>query len=323
MPDAGVYPTGAAARDWFVLERRGARTLHDPWTHQGVLIEDEAVPGGGRERVATVFLTGRECPWRCAMCDLWRYTTTADTPPGAIATQVTAARAELAAASPAVTALKLYNAGSFFDPRAVPDGDYDGVAAALDGLARVVVESHPALVGVRVDRLLAALARRSGGTPPALEVAMGLETSHPDALDRLNKHFTVADFTRAAAALAARSVALRVFLLISPPFVPPDQQEAWLRRSIDTALSCGASIVSLVPTRGGNGTMEAFAADGRFREPDLPEIERAVRLAVAHARGRAVVLVDLWDLDRFAPPSVEATAARERLHALNLAQAVA
>ena len=56
--------------------------------------------------------------------------------------------------------MKLYNAGSFFDPRAVPDADYDGVAAALAGLSRVIVESHPALVGPRVDRLLDALARQ-------------------------------------------------------------------------------------------------------------------------------------------------------------------
>ena len=53
--------------------------------------------------------------------------------------------------------MKLYNAGSFFDPRAVPEADYDDVAAALAGLSRVIVESHPALVGPRVDRLLASL----------------------------------------------------------------------------------------------------------------------------------------------------------------------
>ena len=58
--------------------------------------------------------------------------------------------------------MKLYNAGSFFDPRAVPDADYEGVAAALAGLSRVIVESHPALVGPRVDRLLGALARITG-----------------------------------------------------------------------------------------------------------------------------------------------------------------
>ena len=70
------YPAHARpARDRFVLERRGPRPQHDPWRHQGLIVEDERAADGGRARMATVFLTGRECPWRCAMCDLWRYTT--------------------------------------------------------------------------------------------------------------------------------------------------------------------------------------------------------------------------------------------------------
>ena len=118
--------------------------------------------------------------------------------------------------------MKLYNAGSFFDPRAVPEDDYGGIAGQLAGLDRVIVESHPALVGPRVDKLLDALARHAAasGAPPRLEVAMGLETVHPDALDKLNKRMTVDDFVRAAGLLRRRDVALRVFLLISPPGVP-------------------------------------------------------------------------------------------------------
>ena len=83
-----------------------------------------------------------------------------------------------------MTQIKLYNAGSFFDPRAVPEADYDAVAAELDGLSRVIVESHPALVGPRVDRFLEALRRRSEAEAVQLEVAMGLETVHPEALER-------------------------------------------------------------------------------------------------------------------------------------------
>ena len=83
MPDAAAFPDTAAARDRFVLDRRGPRPRHDPWRHQGVLVEDERTADGRRARVATAFLTGRECPWRCTMCDLWRYTTVEDTPRGA------------------------------------------------------------------------------------------------------------------------------------------------------------------------------------------------------------------------------------------------
>ena len=320
-PASEPYPASAAARDRFVVARRPARPLHDPWQHQGLIVEDEPA-SGGVSRVATVLLTGRECPWRCAMCDLWRFTTEADTPPGAIPAQVRAARAAIRSEPVPVTAMKLYNAGSFFDPRAVPESDYDAVAGTLEGLSRVVVESHPALVGPRVDRLIDALERhRAPDGPAALEVAMGLETAHPQALERLNKRFTLETFARAARALGDRGVSLRVFLLISPPFVPRDEQDAWLLRSIDAAFSCGASVVSLVPTRPGNGTLEALSQDD-FLQPRLSDVERSLSLALAHAAGRGLVLADLWDLDRLTRCGACFPTRAERLRATNLAQRV-
>ena len=42
---------------------------------------------------------------------------------------------------------------------------------------------------------------------------------------------------RRAEALRSRGVALRTFLLVSPPFVRADEQDAWLLHSIDVALS--------------------------------------------------------------------------------------
>jgi radical SAM enzyme (TIGR01210 family) len=219
--------------------------------------------------------------------------------------------------------MKLYNAGSFFDPRAVPEADYDAVAGATAGLSRVIVESHPALVGPRVDRLLAALdGHRTAGRSTALEVAMGLETVHPEALDRLNKRFTFAGFASAARALADRGVALRVFLLISLPFVATHDQDSWLLRSIDAAFSCGATVISLVPTRGGNGAVDALTPLGLFHAPALEDIERSVTLALAHANGRGRVFVDLWDLERFARCRSCYVTRRARLETMNLEQRV-
>ena len=269
-----------------------------------------------------MFLVGRECPWRCAMCDLWRYTTTGDTPPGAIAGQVAAARSELPAEGAPVTAMKLYNAGNFFDPRAVPEGDYDAVADALAGLSHVIVESHPALVGPRVDRLRAALERHRGGqAAPSLEVAMGLETVHGAALERLNKKMTVEEFVVAAGRLQSLGVGLRVFLLVSPPFVPPAEQDYWLLRSIEAACDAGASAIALIPTRPGNGALDAVAADGCFQPPTLGDLERSLDLALAEAAARSArVFADLWDLERLAACAHCFDARRERLRRTNLDQ---
>jgi hypothetical protein len=208
---------------------------------------------------------------------------------------------------------------------------------------RVVVESHPALVGDRTWRMRD---RLTGARPGArLEVAMGLETAHPSALEQLNKGITVDSFAAAARSLSSHGVDLRVFLLIHPPFVPADDQAAWLARSVDVAFDNGASVVSLIPTRGGNGAMEALATTKHFTAPSLIDIERAAAIGLARAalrpaadghpdqagkkaatevsrpsRGRT--FVDTWDLPRFASCSHCAQARQARLTQLNLDQRV-
>jgi len=311
--------TSSAARDRFVLDRRPARPLLDPWRYQDLVVEDERAVDGHAARTATVFLTGRECPWRCVMCDLWRYTISGDTPPGAIPAQMTAARQRIDREPSAVTQIKLYNAGNFFDPRAVPEEDYGAIAKTLAGFVHVVVESHPALVGDRVDRWLEALSAGSGGSP-RLEVAMGLETAHPEALERLNKRMTVDQFAHAADALTRRGVLVRVFLLIAPPFIPTGEQPEWLLRSVDTAFDCGASVVTLIPTRTGNGAIDALSAERLFHPPTLDEVERSVEDALVRARGRGRLFADVWDLERLSECPACFSARRDRLHTMNLEQ---
>jgi radical SAM enzyme (TIGR01210 family) len=294
-----AYPEAAAARDRFIIDLRGPRPRHDPWRYQDLVIDDEPTERGGVARVGTVFLTGRECPWRCAMCDLWRFTTRHDTPAGAIPAQIQAARETWRTHGEDISRVKLYNASNFFDPRAVPENDYAAIGAQLAGLDQVIVESHPALIGDRVSRFAVAI----GGT--RLEVAMGLETAHPAALDALNKRMTVDDFSSAAADLHRRNISLRVFLLISPPFVPHEEQDTWLLKSVAFAEECGASVISLIPARGGNGTMEILTAQGLFRPPTREDVSRSLELVSARATGHepratshgpraARILLDPW-----------------------------
>jgi radical SAM enzyme (TIGR01210 family) len=314
-----VYPATHGDRDRFVLARRGARPARDAWRHQGVLLEPERNADGAIETTATVFLTGRECPWRCVMCDLWQHTTVTDTPVGALPAQVAEAVTMLRADDARATVIKLYNAGSFFDRRAVPLADHDAIAAHLGGFTRVIVESHPSLVGDQTWRFRERLERRRAGT--RLEVAIGLETAHPDALAAINKRITVDDVGRAAEALAAHDIDLRVFLLVHPPFVSPVDQDEWLARSVACAFACGATAVSLIPTRPTEGAMQALAAEGRFAVPSLLDVERSLvvgRLAAGAGR----LFVDTWDLERFASCPVCAHERRARLSRHNLEQLV-
>ena len=309
------YPSSSSERDRWIVARRPARNVRDPWQPYAFLCEPETGPAGLSVAVATVFLTNRECPYRCLMCDLWRDTLEETVPPGAIAAQV---RYALERLSPARW-LKLYNAGSFFDPRAIPEVEYEAVAELAAPFERVIVECHPALVGPRALRFRDLLAQASGGRA-RLEVAMGLETIHPEVLPRLNKRMTLEQFRTAAALLAREGIALRVFLLLRPPWLTEAEGVEWACRSLEFAGECGAEVCTVIPTRAGNGALEELTRTGEFSPPGLPSLETALEYGLQMGGPR--VFADLWDAERFATcPECSATRL-SRLAVMNETQCV-
>ncbi len=304
-----AYPSTDRERDRWILERRPERNRLDPSRPYAALVEEEAAENGEVVSVATIFLTNRECPWRCLMCDLWKNTLAEPAPPGAIAAQIRAALASL----PRARQIKLYNAGSFFDPQAIRPEEHEEIAALVRPFERVIVESHPALVGERCLRFRDLLDGQ-------LEVALGLETVHPEVLPRLNKRMSLGDFQRAAAFLQHARVALRVFVLVGLPFVEEEEALDWACRSIHFAFDCGATAVSLIPTRAGNGALDALAERGEFTQPGLANLESAFDFGLALGRGR--VFADLWDLERFGRCGSCLPARAARLRETNLRQTV-
>lgn len=319
-PASDPYPAAGVARDRWVLARRTPRPSLDLTRPQAFFTEREADAEGRVETGLTVLLTSRECPWRCVMCDLWRNTVPGRVPVGSIPRQLAVA---LAGVKPGTLGgpLKLYNSGSFFDPLAVPPEDYPVLARLAVGFTRVVVESHPALVGRRVvnflDQLHAA-AEAAGRSTPRLEVAMGLETADPEVLAKLNKRLTLEQFRRAADFLRRHAVALRVFILVQPPFAPPAQAVEGAVRAVDFARDCGAAVSVLIPTRPGNGALEALAAAGQFTPPRLDTLEAALEHSLCPTRGR--VFADLWNLEVISHCLACYPARHQRLERINLEQ---
>jgi radical SAM enzyme (TIGR01210 family) len=295
------YPEQPAERDRWILSRRPDRASLDPLRPYAFVAEEECSPDGAVIPGVAVFLTNRECPWRCVMCDLWKNTLTESVPIGAIPAQIDFALARL----PQACQIKLYNSGSFFDPRAIPVEDFPAIADRVKSFERVIVESHPALIGEPVLRF------RDRLNAP-LEVAMGLETVHPEILPRLNKRMSTGQFADAAAFLRKHAMDLRVFVLVQPPFMRAEEALEWAARSIDFAFDCGASVVTLIPTRGGNGAMEELAANGDLSRPEISTLESAFAYGLGLHRGR--VFVDLWDM----PPNQRVV----RLTEMNLRQTI-
>ena len=306
---ASTYPENAADRDRWILARRPVRAELDPGVPHAYFVEEERSADGEVVPVATIFLTNRECPFRCVMCDLWRNTLSESVPSGAIPEQIDSALKQM----PPARVVKLYNSGSFFDPRAIPVDDYPAIADRVQTFERVIVECHPAYVGERC------VAFRNLMTGP-LEVAMGLETAHPGVLEKLNKRLTLEQFASATEFLRGNGIDLRVFILVQPPFMKTAESLYWAQRSLDFAFDCGATAATLIPTRAGNGALDALAVAGAFDSPKLSLLETAASYGLGLKRGR--VFTDLWDVKRRSDCRFCFEQRVERLGEMNLRQEI-
>src|SRR5204862_370992 len=117
------------------------------------------------------------------------------------------------------------------------------------------VESHASTIGPATLELKTLVSGR-------LEVAVGLETIHPVAMEHLNKRLALARFDSAAEFLAGHDIDLRAFVLLGLPYVPVQESIAWTIRSVEYAVARGAKRVAIIPVRSGNGELERLQALG-------------------------------------------------------------
>src|SRR5580658_6861981 len=115
----------------WIVRQRPERERVEPFKPRGFSLEQERSDSGQIVRSGVIFLTNKECPWRCLMCDLWKDTTTHSVPDGAIPRQIDLALKAWREAGENVQQVKLYNSGSFFDPAAIPPGDYPAIAQRI------------------------------------------------------------------------------------------------------------------------------------------------------------------------------------------------
>jgi archaeosine synthase beta-subunit len=269
----------------------------DPWIPYSFLCEEERSATTEIVPVATIFLTNRECPWHCIMCDLWKNTLDFTVPIGAIPAQIDYALQKL----PTARQIKLYNSGSFFDQKAIPPEDYEAIAQRMKPFENVVLECHPALIG---DDCLRFQEMIDGD----LEIAMGLETSHEEVLQKLNKGMTLQQFSQACDFLKLHDIAIRTFVLLKPPFLDENEELHWAERSIDFAFDCGVDVVTLIPTR------------GLTSPPKLSTLQTAVEYGISTNRGR--VFADLWDLQQFSTCANCFEGRHSKLRIMNLHQQI-
>jgi len=270
----------------WIVSKRPERNLLDPNRPYGYLVEKERSASGSLKDTGIIFLSNKECSFRCLMCDLWKNTLNESVQAGAISNQVKWALKKM----PEAQQIKLYNSGSFFDEKAVPVKDYKDIAALVSGFDTVIVEAHPKLIDHRCIEF-----RDMLGTE--LEVALGLETVHPEVLRKLNKQMEVDDFVKAVKYLDLHQIRTRAFILLKPPFMNEEEGIYWAKKSIDLAFKAGVDCCTVIPVRPGNGAMDILMEKGEFEKPELNSLEEVLDYGVSLGAGR--VFADTWDLELF------------------------
>ncbi len=295
--------------DRWIVSSRGRKNSVDLQKPYLWLVEKERTISGEIEDIAIIFLTNRECPFRCLMCDLWKNTTDESVPVGAISNQIEWALNHL----PDVKHLKLYNSGSFFDGRAIPEEDYIRIASLVSSFETVIVESHPRLIN---DKCL--IFRDM--LKPELQIALGLETVHPEILRKLNKQMTLEDFRNSVSYLTQHGILSRAFILLKPPFLSESEGIQWAEHSIDFAFSSGVECCTVIPVRAGNGVMDLLMEKGDFSLPDIHSLETVLEYGISLNVGR--VFADVWDLGLFSNCNKCIDQRTSRLTAMNLSQEI-
>ena len=243
--------------------RSAPKNRLNPFIPYHFLHEQEPDAYGNLQSVNTIFLTSKECTFKCLMCDLWKNTLNEPVPPGAIAEQIDYALSRL----PQADVIKLYNNGNFFDSKAILPGDYPGIIERLRSFKRVIVENHPKLCG---DACLEFSEKLNG----VLEIAMGLESIHPDVLPKLNKQLTPEDFTQAASFLRQHHIDVRAFILLNPPYLTDKRENIeWVLNTVKFAFESGTQCCSIIATRPGNGIMDVLQQQGHYVAPSLAMLE--------------------------------------------------
>lgn len=267
-----------------IVRSRGPKPSLSPREPAEVFVQREPARRGEVVEVATLFLTGAECPFACSMCDLWKHTLDTATKPGDLIAQVEVGLANL----PPTPWIKLYNASNFFDPRAVPDADQLEIGRRVASLDRVIVENHPRLLDR--ERVLRFRDRLQG----KLEIAMGLETVHPFAMQVMNKQMHPKDMECAMGWLQEEGIDGRAFVLLQPPGVSSEEAIASLIETVQFAAKAGVRHISVIPTRRGNPWLDRLIVDGLYQLPTLGALELSLQRCLEQFPEQ-VIVADTWD----------------------------
>ncbi len=243
--------------------------------------EPEALDGA-RVRAFVVILRTRGCYWAdvkgCSMCGYARDTLGRSATPEELSRQLEAALS----AYDGEPYVKVYTSGSFLDDREVDPASRRRFVDAFSGKARrLLFETLPEFAH---EGTLAPLREAFAGR---LEVALGLESTQPEVLQRfVNKGSTPAEYLEAAGRVRASGLLAKGYLLLKPPYLTERESIEDVVRSIEVAAPhFDALSVNPVHIQGGT-VVEWLYQRRRYRPPWLWSLVEAMQRG-ADLRGRS------------------------------------
>ncbi len=223
--------------------------------------EKEYLNGKTREERVLILRT-RGCSWfyhsGCSMCGFYE-----DTNPRIGKKEVVAQIEQFMKQYPKGEVLKIFTSGSFFDPVEIDkEIQVPIIEKILTGYDFLIVESRPEYV----EKIAPALEKFAG----RLQVAMGMESTNSEMLKfSINKNYTFDDFKKAAETLHAKSISVRAYLLLKPPYIKENEA---IQDTVKSAREVAqfADFISINPLNVQRGTLvEKMYKEGNYRPPWL------------------------------------------------------
>ena len=218
----------------------------------------------------TIIFESGGCSWsRCRMCS-YRFEKFQDRSCEALARHLHAQLAWVRSQYPLdeVAMIKIFTSGSFFDPAEVPLSFLAEASAAFRGKI-VIAETRPEYIQREtLERFVAEI--DDGTHATSLYCAIGLETTSDPIREKcINKGFSFADFTAAAAIAHAAGAGVKAYLLFKPLFLTEAEAVADMRSSF-ADLKGRVEMVSMNPCTVQKRTeLELYWRQGAYRPPYL------------------------------------------------------
>lgn len=164
---------------------------------------------------------------------------------------------------------KLFNSGSFFDVKDVPEKLREKILEKIrndNRVCKLSVESRPEFI---INHLEEIKKIKRILKPVQLEIGVGLESSNDTILkDCWNKGFSIRDYKKSVHLIQSLNIRLKTYVFIKPPFLTETEAIIDAIKTTRDAIKIGTNVVSLNPCNIQSGTLVNYLyKQDRYQPP--------------------------------------------------------